>query len=222
MHPRKFRNLKTFTFLTYPASRNGRIDLTTPLNSEYPFNDSKRGRLLYLVETNDGQIIVAKFVRQYCPELHDIWATSDRAPSLLAYQRLPGGWYSVGMEYVASAVPITLHKKISVHFQRWETDLRQLASQFHGLGFVHGDLRDANIISGGESSWLRLGREGWPAGCRIQRGNLNLDLTKGRSAEDENQRRIICGSLDAGPSEEPSNNPHQRSYFNERIPLLYW
>ncbi|KAN0086602.1 hypothetical protein V8E54_000290 [Elaphomyces granulatus] len=114
---------------------------------EYPFNDSKHGRLLYIAETSDGQTIVVKFVRQYCPELYDICAVSDHAPSLLAYQRLPGGWYGVGMEYVASAIPITLHKEISVHFQRWETDLRQLVSQFHGLGFVHGDLRDANIIS---------------------------------------------------------------------------
>ncbi|KAG6328104.1 hypothetical protein ID866_10985, partial [Astraeus odoratus] len=67
------------------------------------------------------------------------------APAFLAYERLPGGWYGVAMEYVANAVPVTLHMNISAHFERWKTGLQRLVAAFHSQGFVHGDLHDANI-----------------------------------------------------------------------------
>jgi len=67
-----------------------------------------------------------------------------RAPALLAHQYLPGGWIGVAMEYIPDAVPITLHKSISKHFELWKTDLQDLVTAFHNEGFVHGDLRDAS------------------------------------------------------------------------------
>ena len=32
------------------------------------------------------------------------------------------------------------------HLQKWSEDLRSLVSNFHNEGWVHGDLRDANMI----------------------------------------------------------------------------
>src|ERR1700735_878937 len=52
----------------------------------------------YLAETSDGQTILVKFVRQYCPELYDICAASGHAPTLLAYERLPGRWYGESLD----------------------------------------------------------------------------------------------------------------------------
>jgi len=47
-------------------------------------------------------------------------------------------------------VPITLHKCISLHYDYWKSDLQDLVQRFHGQGYVHDDLRDANIISGND------------------------------------------------------------------------
>jgi len=150
------------------------------------YGDAKHSRLLNLAETDDGQTILVKFTRQYCPELHEICAASGHAPFLLAYEPLPGGWYGVGMEYVVGAVPITLHKKISVHIQQWEEDLRQLISQFHNRDFVHGDLRDTNVISG-DDGCVKLVDFDWggkDGQVSYPTPNLNPDLTKGRSTKD--------------------------------------
>lgn len=54
--------------------------------------------------------------------------------------------------YLADAVPVTMHKCISQHFERWEDDLQGLIAEFHNKGFDHGDLRDANILSGDDGS----------------------------------------------------------------------
>jgi len=148
-------------------------------------NDFGHSRLLYLAETGDGKTILVKFVRQYCPELHDICASSGHAPALLGYERLPGSWYGVAMEYMANAVPITLHGQLPVHFQRWEKDLRRLISEFHNRGLVHGDLRDANIISG-DDGCMKIVDFDWggkDGEVSYPTPNLNPDLTKGRSSE---------------------------------------
>ena len=132
-----------------------------------------------------GQTILVKFVRQYCPELHGICAMSGHAPALLAYEHLPGGWYGVAMEYAAGAVPITMHNGVSKHFERWKTDLQELVAKFHNEGFVHGDLRDANILSG-DDGCVKLvdfdwgGRDGEVS---YPTPRLNRELVDGRSSE---------------------------------------
>jgi tRNA A-37 threonylcarbamoyl transferase component Bud32 len=89
------------------------------------------------------------------------------------------------MEYMANAVPITLHGQIQVHFQRWVKDLRRLISEFHNRGLVHGDLRDVNIISG-DDGCVKLVDFDWGGKddeVSYPTPNLNPDLTKGRSSE---------------------------------------
>ena len=51
------------------------------------------------------------------------------------------------MEFETNAVFITKHE-LSKYIQRWETNLQQLVVKFHNKSFVHGDLQDANILSG--------------------------------------------------------------------------
>jgi tRNA A-37 threonylcarbamoyl transferase component Bud32 len=65
---------------------------------------------------------------------------------ILAFERLPGGWYGVAMDYHKSSVPITRSSMLVSHRDRWMTELRHLMAAFHGRDLVHGDLRDANII----------------------------------------------------------------------------
>ena len=143
--------------------------------------------LLYKAKLKDSErVILVKFARQYSCELHNICAKAGHAPALLAYQCLPGGWHGVAMDFEADAVPITHHSHISEHLERWETDLNNLVLHFHDQGFVHGDLRDANILSGNHGT-VKLVDFDWGG----EEGNvwypmptLNHELLVGRVSED--------------------------------------
>ena len=143
-------------------------------------------RLLYKANLKDSErVILIKFARQYSPELHDICAKAGHAPALLAYQCLPGGWHGIAMDFEADAVPITHHSHISEHLERWETDLNNLVLHFHDQGFVHGDLRDANILSG-DDGIVKLVDFDWGGkeGVLYPIPTLNHELLDGRVYED--------------------------------------
>ena len=53
----------------------------------------------------------------------------------------------MAMEYIESTVPITDPSLLAAHGDRWTAELQGLMDSFHEKDLVHGDLRDANIIS---------------------------------------------------------------------------
>ncbi|KAH9051258.1 hypothetical protein EDB87DRAFT_1836674 [Lactarius vividus] len=53
------------------------------------------------------ELILIKFVQRYLIDLHHFCAKAGHAPSILGYERLPGGWFSVAMEYVKPDISIT-------------------------------------------------------------------------------------------------------------------
>ncbi|KAN0139205.1 hypothetical protein V8E53_002706 [Lactarius tabidus] len=112
------------------------------------FND-RAFRLLFLAKTwRSGveELIILKFTQRYAVELHDLCAKEGHAPSILGYERLPGGWFAVAMEYVKDSVSITHSDLRTRHRDRWTEELMRLVRTFHAENFVHGDLRDANIL----------------------------------------------------------------------------
>lgn len=85
---------------------------------------------------------------------------------------------------------------------RWVTDLQELVAKFHDQGFVHGDLRDANILSG-DDGCVKLvdfdwgGRDGEVS---YPTPNLNPELIEGRSSDGlritkEDDLRILMNML---------------------------
>ena len=93
------------------------------------------------------------------------------------------------MEHVAGAVTIDAHKDISAHFQRWKEDLEDVVAKFHAAGFVHGDLRDANIIVG-EDGRVRLIDFDWGGKDEQVKypahiSQLNQELVRERYSQDE-------------------------------------
>jgi serine/threonine protein kinase len=140
-------------------------------------------RWLYVAKSRDSQIILVKFVRQYSASLHAFCSDSGHAPQILAYEDLPGGWKAVAMEYIETGVPITVAPELTTYRDKWTEELKKLVKSFHENGFVHGDLRDPNIIcddKGGvflvDFDWS--GKEGevfYPT------PNLNEELLEGRA-----------------------------------------
>ncbi|KAI9438221.1 hypothetical protein H4582DRAFT_2076825 [Lactarius indigo] len=108
------------------------------------------------------EFFLIKFAQRYSIDLHHFCAKAGHAPSILGYERLPGGWFAVAME-----------------------ELVNLVESFHAENLVHGDLRDANIICRGDSMMLidfdwggKVGEASYPTLA------LNPELLDGRVTDD--------------------------------------
>ncbi|PFH48177.1 hypothetical protein AMATHDRAFT_129073, partial [Amanita thiersii Skay4041] len=88
--------------------------------------------------------ICLKFVRRYLQEAHKFWEERNRAPELIAVNAFLAGWLMVVTEYLQG-------------FENWRSppeslwrELARLLNEFQQHGFVHGDIREANILIGRE------------------------------------------------------------------------
>ncbi|KAI6006868.1 hypothetical protein EDD15DRAFT_2394136 [Pisolithus albus] len=164
------------------------------------FEDRQSYRLLYVAETQQGQFI--KFTRRYSILLHETCARLGHAPQILAFERLPGGWYAVAMEYIESGVSINQSTQLVAHEDRWANELRQLMDKFHSEGLVHGDLRDANMLFKEDSVMLiNFDWGGIDGEVSYATGNLNNELLEGRVSSDlkitqEDDKRILERTLE--------------------------
>lgn len=152
-------------------------------------DDDIDNRLLYKAKRPGfDELILIKFARQYSIELHSFCANAGHAPSILGFERLPGGWFAVAMEYVKPATKIIESKLLASNRLRWIEELTRLVDGFHAKNLVHGDLRDENIVCKGDTVMLidfdwggEVGQAAYPG------ANLNPELLEGRMSVD---RRI--------------------------------
>lgn len=142
-------------------------------------------RLVFLAQTEmNGQVttVIVKFARSYNVEAHKIcYGFAEGAPKLYYYGQLNGGWTVVVMELL-SAMNVVRNRSItSLQYQL----LDNLIAKLHSEGYVHGDLREYNIMVGDETDRVCVidfdwaGKEGdaiypnfmnhidvqWPAGA---------------------------------------------------------
>jgi hypothetical protein len=104
---------------------------------------SQLDKLIFFGEADNGDIICIKFVRQYSKEVHLHCASLGFAPALRAFESIPGGWYMVVMD--ALDKEYVMLSSISIDRQILD-DIRAKVMSIHQAGFVHGDIRDANLM----------------------------------------------------------------------------
>ncbi|KAG1795983.1 uncharacterized protein HD556DRAFT_1290262 [Suillus plorans] len=145
----------------YPHPRSYIINPTsTDGIQEFSYDETQilRDQLIFFGETFGdaaGSKICIKFVRHYSPEAHKFCAGKGRAPKLIAYDPLPGGWNMVVMD----ALDIDddyfpqrpgsyrqLSKMAVVDRQPLKAAITSLIQELHNAGYVHGDVRDANFV----------------------------------------------------------------------------
>ena len=169
---------------------------------EYFFDTWQSHRGLYIADmpedTGSTSIILVKFSRTYSVDLHDYCFRAGHAPKLLAYEALPGGWYGIAMEFLPDTECLN-----ATSATRFEVELTELVNGFHQQGWVHGDLRDANIRCRGDEFWVidfdwggKDGEVGYPA-----TPYLNPELITGRTQDDlrirkEDDLRMLRYTLD--------------------------
>jgi hypothetical protein len=98
-----------------------------------------RGKMM-----NDDRHICIKFVRRYGKDVHLWCANEGFAPRLIAFERLPGGWYMVVMEFLdTSWKPIA---EMARHPAGLKEKIHAAITKLHQNHMVHGDLRDTNVL----------------------------------------------------------------------------
>ncbi|KAG2120579.1 uncharacterized protein F5147DRAFT_562536 [Suillus discolor] len=154
----------------YPYPRSYINSTSTNGIQEFSYNETQilRDQLIFFGETVGdvaGSKICIKFVRHYSPEAHKFCAGKGRAPKLIAYDPLPGGWNMVVMD----ALDIDhdnfpqqpgsyrqLSKMAVVDRQPLKEDITSLIQDLHTAGYVHGDLRDANFVVKNQKDFMLL------------------------------------------------------------------
>ncbi|KIL66082.1 hypothetical protein M378DRAFT_10374 [Amanita muscaria Koide BX008] len=117
-------------------------------SSEHHFEYVKQHehhRLFFFGKLSDGRGICIKFTHDYSPAVHSLCASKGFALKLLGFEELPGGWWMVVMEHIDENY-VQFHDLESHHRSSVLEYLKQFLTFLHANGFVHGDVRDTNIM----------------------------------------------------------------------------
>ena len=169
------------------------------------YSEGVEHRLIYLAETQEHGTVLLKFTRTYSIELHALCSSLGHAPNIIGFQRLPGDWYAVAMEYLPSAARISRARELATYRETWTNELKALVNTFHARGLVHGDLRDPNIVCDGRRVMLldfdwagKDGEASYPTAklCKeLTEGRLNAGLKISK----EDDIRVLNNTLNALP-----------------------
>ncbi|CAG8801090.1 10376_t:CDS:1, partial [Gigaspora rosea] len=104
-------------------------------------------RNLWIVEIqteNTQEKGLVKFTQTYSKEAHNTCFELGLAPKLWSVNNLQQGWKIVVMEYLEEYE--SLHIVDSEIFSQTKSVVKNATKSFHDSGYVHGDLRDENIM----------------------------------------------------------------------------
>jgi len=87
---------------------------------------------------------LVKYTQKYSKEAHNTCFELGLAPKLWAINNLHQGWHIIFMEYLEEYQP--LHTFRSEIFSQTKNVVKNAVKSFHDSGYVHGDLRDENIM----------------------------------------------------------------------------
>jgi len=135
----------------HPAQRP---DLAFPHPSQYvSLDDGTIHALKYLSHLHEDKLVFSgtaanaevciKFVRQYSKETHLLCSSLGFAPTLKGFELVPGGWYIVVMDFINDVYHDLGDSPTKASF---ETEVRESVTKLHQAGFVHGDIRNTNIM----------------------------------------------------------------------------
>ncbi|KAK7012535.1 hypothetical protein R3P38DRAFT_2724314 [Favolaschia claudopus] len=99
-----------------------------------------------VLEEEKTQIFV-KYAKRYCEAAHALASRMGFAPTLIAVQRVEDWWMvvmeDVGDDYTTLADFKEKGYAVEAHILE---AVREALSSLHGAGYVHGDIRDVNVL----------------------------------------------------------------------------
>jgi hypothetical protein len=126
--------------------------------------------------------VIIKFVRRYSVEAHDYCARQGYSPQLMGYETVAGGWYLVVMEEVDMAIyqPFvdSPDKPTFPDREKLRPAVVGLIEGLHDEGYVHGDLRGANLLvatDGRQESLFKLIDFDWAGEAGVVKYPANMN-----------------------------------------------
>jgi len=100
-------------------------------------------KLLFVGETENGEKVCIKFVHRYSRAAHEKCATMGIAPKLRGFEAIGAGWTMVIMDDLSKEYKPFDDKSLPADTRKnMEAGLNEL----HQAHYVHGDIRDVNIM----------------------------------------------------------------------------
>lgn len=108
-------------------------------------------KLIFAATSNlDGKKLVVKFTRQYSADAHRFLSELDLAPTLYQCVQIHGNWLVIVMDM--SPYDLLFGTHLSEPEQaKVQQKAGSILDLLHAGGYVHGDVRDANILVDRES-----------------------------------------------------------------------
>jgi serine/threonine protein kinase len=100
-------------------------------------------KLLFTGELQTGKRIYIKFVQRYSDKAHSLCASMGFAPALIGYERVPGGWFIVVMDALDEEYEELPRGPLPSSFA---DEITAKITLLHQAGYVHGDIRDTNVM----------------------------------------------------------------------------
>ncbi|KAK2462585.1 hypothetical protein APHAL10511_005318 [Amanita phalloides] len=121
----------------------------------FSYENNVAGKLVFRGTDSDGAQICIKFAESYCFEVHQYCADElGIAPKLKGCKNLPGGWTMVIMDWIDERYVRLVDEGLRTPelYGAIHNKIRQL----HQRHFVHGDIRDVNIMVNPETNHFYL------------------------------------------------------------------
>ncbi|KAI6030345.1 hypothetical protein EDC04DRAFT_2880451 [Pisolithus marmoratus] len=118
----------------------------------------KNKLVFFGTESAEGSAIVdricIKFAWRYSPDAHKHCTSVGCAPALRGFEKIPGGWFMIVMDVLSNDYETLENQQVSVPTKSL---IRTKLAEFHKEGFVHGDIRDTNImVSKSDNTQFRI------------------------------------------------------------------
>lgn len=133
-------NLHSLPDARYPF-KSSFTALHTSTEYRFEYLSPISGKLVFLAETENGEKVCVKFARQYSMEAHLICASMGFAPALKGFERVAGGWYMIVMDAITDEFSLLDSPSASLY-----EPIKEKVVALHQRGYVHGDLRDTNLM----------------------------------------------------------------------------
>ncbi|KAF8119269.1 hypothetical protein EV363DRAFT_1200607 [Boletus edulis] len=132
----------------YPTSY-GTLTGNAVKTFQYKTQVVEKKLVFFATQDDDGSCICVKFTQTYSVEAHQHLASRKCAPAMRGMKNLPGGWIMIVVDALLEFETLYDRKEPlpSTLFVKMEKTLRD----FHEHRFVHGDIRDVNIMVHKES-----------------------------------------------------------------------
>ncbi|KAI9459603.1 hypothetical protein HD554DRAFT_2176873 [Boletus coccyginus] len=142
--PQSLSSMSSPQLFPYHTAYTSRITKTMAKEIVYQRQLSEDKLIFFGFEdTHEGDRICIKFVRRYSVEAHEHCVLLGCAPTLRGFEKIPGGWFMVVMDDISDGHETLFSKPVSITTKEL---IAEKLAKFHEAGFVHGDIRDTNVM----------------------------------------------------------------------------